>query len=324
MAVLDIVGFGAMNIDHMYRVGELIADGEQSVNGFESLPGGSAANTIYGLAKLGVKAGFVGAVGIDDDGEKLIKDFKNVAVDTSQIRIKQEVKTGSTVCLSDRLGGRAIYVSPGANNLLGLEDIDLAYLNRAQMVHLSSFVDDRQFNLQVGVTEKLSSSVTVSLSPGMLYVARGLKTLAPLLERSHIVFMNREEIERLTGSDFKSGTREIAKFCCRFVVVTLGKGLDKGKDGIVTAYVYDGKQKQEYEVESEKVTLKLLFESTGAGDAFAAGFLYGFLKGKRIEECGLLGDIMASFGIRAIGARKGLPTLSQLSRKYLQRSGKPL
>jgi ribokinase len=65
-------------------------------------------------------------------------------------------------------------------------------------------------------------------------------------------------------------------------------------------------------------------ESTGAGDAFAAGFIFGFLRGKRLEECGLLGDIMASFDIRAIGARKGLPTLSQLSQKYLQRSGNPL
>jgi len=322
MAVLDIVGFGAMNIDHLYKVDEIVADGEQSVNGFESLPGGSAANTIYGLAKLGVKAGFVGAIGIDDDGEGLIKDFKNVAVDTSQIRIKQEVKTGSTICLSDRLGGRAIYVSPGANNLLGPEDIDLAYLSQSQMVHLSSFADDRQFNLQVSVTEKLSISVTVSLAPGMLYVARGLKDLAPLLKRAHIVFMNREEIERLTGDGFKSGAREIAKSGCRIVVVTLGKGLDKGKAGMVTAYIYDGKQ--EYEVESEEVTSKLPLESTGAGDAFAAGFIFGFLRGKKLEECGLLGDIMASFGIRAIGARKGLPTLAQLSQKYLQRSGNPL
>jgi ribokinase len=324
MAALDIVGFGAMNIDHLYKVDEIVADGEQSVNAFESIPGGSAANTIYGLARLGVKAGFVGAIGIDDDGKKLIKDFRDVAVDTTRIWVKQEIKTGSTICLSDSLGGRAIYVSPGANNLLGSEDIDLAYLNQAQMVHLSSFADDRQFNLQIDVTEKLLSSVTISMAPGMLYVARGLKALVPLLKRARIAFMNREEIERLTGNDFKSGAREITKLGCQIVVVTLGKGLDKGKAGMVTAYIYDGKQGQEYEVESEEVVSKLPLESTGAGDAFAAGFIFGFLKDKRLEECGLLGDIMASFGIRAIGARKGLPTLSQLSQKYLQRSGNQL
>jgi ribokinase len=324
MAALDVVGFGAMNIDQLYKVDEIVANGEQSVNNFESVPGGSAANTIYGLAKLGVKTGFVGAVGIDADGEELIKDFKDVAVDTSQVRVKQKVKTGSTICLSDRLGGRAIYVSSGANNLLGAEDVDLAYLNQTQIIHMSSFADDRQFNLQIDVTEKLPISVTVSLAPGMLYITRGLKALVPLLKRDSIVFMNREEIERLAGVDFKSGTREIAKLGCQIVIVTLGKGLDKGKAGMVTAYIYDRRQEQEYEVESAEVAAKLPLESTGAGDAFAAGFLYGFLKGKRIEECGLLGDIMAGFVIRGVGARKGLPTLSQLSQKYLQRSGKPL
>jgi ribokinase len=322
MASLDIVGFGAMNIDHVYKVGELVADGEQLVGGIESLPGGSAANTVYGLAKLGVKAGFVGAVGADDDGVELIKAFKTVAVDTSQIRIKQEEKTGSTICLSDRLGGRAIYVSPGANNLLGHEDIDSAYLNQAQMIHLSSFADDRQFNLQVGVTEKLSISVTVSLAPGMLYVVRGLKALVPLLKRAHIVFMNREEIERLTGEGFRAGAQELVKSGCQVVVVTLGKGVAKGKDRMVTAHIYDGKG--EYEVESEKVSSKSPLETTGAGDAFAAGFLFGFLRSKKLEECGLLGDIMASFAIREVGARKGLPSLVQLSQKYLQRSGSPL
>ena len=322
MASIDIVGFGAMNIDHLYRVDELVVDGEQLVGGIESLPGGSAANTVYGLAKLGVKTGFVGAVGIDDAGDELIKDFKAVAVDTSQIRIKQEERTGTTICLSDKLGGRGIYVSPGANNLLGPEDIDSAYLNRARMVHLSSFADDRQFNLQVDVTEKLPTSVTVSLAPGMFYVARGLKALIPLLKRAHIVFINREEIERLTGKGFKAGAKELVKSGCRVVVVTLGKGIAKGKGTMVTAHIYDGKT--EYEVESEKISPKLPLETTGAGDAFVAGFLFSFLKGKRLEECGLLGDIMSSFAIKEVGARKGLPSLSQLSQKYLKRSGHAL
>jgi ribokinase len=321
MTVLDIVGFGAMNIDHLYQVDEIVADGEQLVRDFTSLPGGSAANTIYGLAKLSVKTGFIGAVGMDDDGKGLINDFKAVDVDTSQIKVKKAA-TGSTICNSDKLGRRAIYVSPGANNLLSPEDMDLVYLNQAQMVHLSSFADDKQFKLQVGVTKKLVNSVKVSLAPGMLYAAKGLKALVPLLERTHIVFMNREEIERLTGNGFRAGARELVRLGCRIVVITLGKGIAKGKASMVTAHICDGKK--EYEVESEKVSPKSPFETTGAGDAFAAGFLFGFLKGKRLEECGLLGDIMASFTISEIGARRGLPTLAKLSQDYLKRSGHQL
>jgi ribokinase len=322
MASIDIVGFGAMNIDHMYRVDELVVDGEQLVGGIESLPGGSAANTVYGLAKLGLKAGFVGAVGTDDAGNELIKDLRAVSVDTSQIRIKKGERTGTTICLSDKLGGRGIYVSPGANSLLGPEDIDLSYLNRTRILHLSSFADDGQFKLQGDVTEKLPISVTVSLSPGMLYVARGLKALTPLLKRAHIAFLNRDEIERLTDKGFEEGAKELVKSRCRIVVVTLGKGVAKGKGMMVTAHIYDGKK--EYEVKSEKISSKLPLETTGAGDAFAAGFLFGFLRGKSLEECGLLGDIMSSFAIKEVGARKGLPSLAQLSQKYLERSGKPL
>jgi ribokinase len=321
MAGIEIVGLGAMNIDRLYQVDELLVDGEQVVTDFVSLPGGSAANTIYGLAKLGAKTGFVGAVGTDEDGKELIGDFKAAAVDISQIRVKK-ANTGSTICISDKLGRRAIYVSPDANSLLSTEDVDLAYLNQAKTVHLSSFADTKQFDLQVNLVKKIRNSVKVSLAPGMLYASRGLKTLAPLLEKTYIVFMNCDEIQQLTGKDFRAGAQECLKLGCHIVVVTLGRGLVKGKNKTITAYICEAGRK--YEVESEAEDLKSRLETTGAGDAFAAGFLFGFLRGKTVEECGLLGDIMAGFAIREVGARKGLPTLSQLSRKYLERSGQLL
>jgi sugar/nucleoside kinase (ribokinase family) len=76
--------------------------------------------------------------------------------------------------------------------------------------------------------------------------------------------------------------------------------------------------------ESEKISPKSTLETTGAGDAFAAGFLFGFVKGKSVEECGLLGDTMAGLAIGKTGARAGLPTLAQLSQKYFKRSGRRL
>lgn len=322
MTGFEIVGLGAMNIDRLYRVDEIVVDGEQLVTDSEAVPGGSAANTIYGLAKLGVKTGFVGAVGRDEGGEELIQNFETVGVDTSQIRVKQDVKTGSAICFSDKLGRRALYVSPGANNLLTSKDITLAYLNQAQMVHLSSFADEKQFNLQVGLVKQMRPSVKVSLAPGMLYATKGLEALAPLLEKTHVILVNREEMERLTGRDFRAGAGQCLNLGCQIVVVTLGKGLTTDKARTITGYIRDSEQ--EYEIEPEKQSLESQLETTGAGDAFAAGFLFGLLRGKRIEECGLLGDIMAGFAINGIGARKGLPSLAQLSRRYLQRSGHQL
>jgi len=322
MNAFEIVGFGAMNIDQLYQVDETVADGEQLVVDFVSTPGGSAANTIYSLAKLGMKTGFIGAVGTDELGEKLMNDFKAVGVDTSQVKVKQETKTGSAMCFSDKLGKRALYVSPNANNSLTSEDVSLAYLNQAKVIHLSSFASDNQFNLQIDSVKELDASVKVSLAPGMLYATKGLRTLTPLLERTYAIFMNHKEIERLTGKDFRAGAQECLDLGCQIVAVTLGKGLTMKNTKTVTSYIRDAEK--EYEIEPEKDLIESQLETTGAGDAFAAGFLFGLIKGKGIEQCGLLGDITASFAINEIGARKGLPSLAQLSQRYLQRSGQQL
>lgn len=322
MATIKLVGLGAMNIDRLYRVDEIVIDGEQVVAGSESFPGGSAANTIYGLAKLGVKTGFVGAVGKDRDSEELIKSFKAIGIDTSQIRVKQRGQTGSTICLSDKLGRRAIYVSPGANNLLTSKDVSIDYLNQAQVVHLSSFANDKQFELQIDTVKKIRDSVKISLAPGTIYAAKGLKSIVPLIEKTFVVFMNRSEIELLTGIDFRTGTRELLKLGCKVIVVTLGKGLTIGKTKTITNYIRD--TKREYQIEVDKENPGSRLETTGAGDAFAAGFLFGLLNGKSIERCGLLGNIMASFAIIEVGARNGLPSLAQLSQRYLKRSGHKL
>ena len=99
-----------------------------------AFPGGSAANTIYGLVKLGISTGFIGAVGDDAEGRILLQDFEKVGVDTGQIKVKPNVNTGSALCLSDKLNFRKISVSPAtANSLLAVNDIHRDYLNRAEV-----------------------------------------------------------------------------------------------------------------------------------------------------------------------------------------------
>ncbi len=107
MSNIEVVGLGALNIDHLYRVERILDDGEAVVDEAKSFPGGSAANTIHGLAKLGVSTGYTGAVDGDAEGRILLQDFQEVGVDTSQIRIKPGIKTGSVLCLSNRLGKRS-------------------------------------------------------------------------------------------------------------------------------------------------------------------------------------------------------------------------
>ncbi|UCD54224.1 MAG: carbohydrate kinase family protein, partial [Dehalococcoidia bacterium] len=88
MSDIELTGLGALNMDYLYKVERIVEDGETVVTETKSSPGGSAANTIYGLAKLEVSTGFAGVIGGDTEGKILLKDFQEVGVDTTQIRVK--------------------------------------------------------------------------------------------------------------------------------------------------------------------------------------------------------------------------------------------
>ena len=326
MTNIEVVGLGALNIDHIYRVELILEDGETTLDK-ESIsrygeperkflgkfPGGSAANTVYGLARLGVNTGFAGVIGDDADGKTLLTDFQTAGVDTSQIRVKSGAKTGSALCLSDSSGNRSLYVSPEANNLLTISDLDLDYIKQAKILHISSFVDDKQFKVLLELIDRLGASTKVSFAPGALYAAKGLKALAPILKKTHLLFVNEKEMEQLTGKDLQTGAEACLEHGCKIIVVTLGEGTSINKVP-ATSYIRDSEN--EHIVAASDKNSTPAIDTTGAGDAFASGFLYGILNGKEPTECGQMGDITARFSISQIGARQGLPAPSELSQRY--------
>ena len=321
MSNIEVIGLGALNMDYLYKVERILDDGEAVVSKSILSPGGSAANTIYGLAKLGTSTGFAGAVGDDAEGKIMLEDFQKVGVDISQIRVKHGVKTGSVLCLSDRLSRRSLYVVPGANSLLTADDLDLDYINQAKILHVSSFADDRQFKILLELIERLDLSTKVSFAPGALFAIKGLKALTSILDRTYVLFVNKDEIQQLTGKDVISGAENCLRQGCRTVVVTLGRGarLELGK-GVghrtVTATGYIRDIENEYVIEPSDQNKVPATDTTGAGDAFASGFLYGLLKGKGLQECGFLGNIVARFSIAKLGTRQGFPTFNELAQRY--------
>jgi ribokinase len=315
---IEVAGLGALNMDHVFRVERILADGEAVVNDALSSPGGSAANTIYGLARLGVPAGFVGAIGDDAEGRLMLQDFEQVGVDVAHIRVKPGNRTGSALCLSDSLGRRSLYVVPGANDRLTADDIDLDYVNQVKILHISSFAGDQQLQVLRELMERLDLSVDVSFTPGTLFAARGIEALQPLLGRARLLFVNRDELRQLTAQDVIPGVETCLRQGCRTVVVTLGKGttLELVGGNRISAVAYIKDAGREHVIEHSSLGFAAEADTTGAGDAFASGFLYGLLNGRELDVCGRLGDITARFAIGAVGARQGLPTSNQLWQRY--------
>lgn len=319
---MDVIGFGALNYDLLYKVDNIAAaGGEVAIKEVRGFPGGSAANTIFGLARLGFKTGFIGCVGDDNFGRIILDDFSCEGVDISNIKISGG-KTGTAISLIDKTGERTLYVYPGANDKLSDEDVCPDYVRDAEFLHLTSMVNEKQFELQKQLVKKLfrmwltsgqthsgaslprekfyqkTEGVKLSFAPGEFYAKKGLVELKPLIERSYLLFLNRKEIEMLTGCDYREGSKEFIDAGVRVVAVTLGK------DGCFVA-----SEKESHLVSAEK---RNVADTTGAGDAFASGFLSGLLTSKPLDECGKLGNIAAGKCIEKFGAREGLPSRGDL------------
>ncbi len=299
MIKFDCVGFGALNVDRLFKVEKIAGKEKESfVTDYHESCGGSAANTTVGLARLGLKTGFVGKVADDREGRLLLNDFKRENVDTQGIAITKNRQSGTVMGFVDKKGHRALYVAPGVNAELELDEVDLDYVRKAELLHLASFIGEKSFETQTKVVQQLPEHIKVSLDPGRLYAERSLVELKPILRRVYAMLPNAAELKLLTGKGYKEGAEALIVEGTQVVGVKLG---NKG------CFITDGERSHTIApCEAEAV------DTTGAGDAWNAGFLYGLLKKKSLKECGKLGNFVASKCIRQMGARTGLPRWTDL------------
>ncbi|MEM2995045.1 MAG: carbohydrate kinase family protein [Candidatus Bathyarchaeia archaeon] len=300
MKKFDVVGFGALNVDKLFRVNMIAgADEESFIISSEEFCGGSAANTVVGLARLGCKVGFIGKVAGDREGKMIIECFRREGVDTKGIVKAEKGRSGVVMGFVDEKGERALYVDAGVNDTIEFEEINREYAFQTLFLHLTSFVGEKPFQTQKKLVEALPSTVKLSFDPGELYARKGLVALEPIIKRTHVFMPNRHELKLLTGAvDVEKGVEILLEKGVEIVAVKLG-----GKG----CYVTNGRESHCIEAFRVKVV-----DATGAGDAFCAGFLYGLLNGKSLYECGKLGNFVASRCIMAMGARTGLPRIKDL------------
>lgn len=310
----DIIGIGALNLDLVYEVNDLAVlrqDGWPLHPGREtSLPpgdfrqllqelgvkgvlrsrsgGGSAANTIVALARMGFGAGFVGRVGADEEGTFILSEMKGV--DLTQV----QAGGASGICLVvlDQRRDRALVVQPHANDDLCFEDLNLHYLAESRYLHLSAFVGNAPFNAQRRLTTILPHEVKVSFDPGELYAQRGMTEIHPLIKRSSVLFATVHEISTITHKkDYKDGCRKIASQGPEIVVC---------KKGAKGAYCLSQEEEVEFRPQCETVVI----DNTGAGDVYNAGFLGGLLLERPLDECLAFAHKVAAKSLGGYGRRQ--------------------
>ena len=295
MTRFDVVGFGALNVDKLFKVNRLAkAEEESFIEDYAEACGGSAANSAVGLARLGCKVGFIGKVGCDKEGDSLVNDFRKEGVDVNGTIREKHGKSGSVLGFVDKKGARALYIDSGVNDTITFDEINVEYASQAQFLHLTSFVGEKSFQTQKRLLAALPKSVRVSFDPGVLYARKGFAYLEPIIKKTYVLMPNAIELELLTGEpDYCKGADFMVGRGVKIVAVKLGG------DG---CYVTDGRERHLIEPFKVKVV-----DTTGAGDAFCAGFLYGLINGKSLFECGRVGNFVASRCVMKLGARAGLP-----------------
>ncbi|SDA48112.1 carbohydrate kinase family protein [Methanobrevibacter millerae] len=296
----EVIGFGALNVDKLYSVGNIAgADEESFITSSRDTPGGSAANTIIGLSRLGVSTSIIGKIAEDEDGDLIEYNLMFNEVFSNNLIYADKGSTGKCLGFVDENGQRCLYVDPGVNDEISIDEINPLNIMRCRIMHYTSFVGD-SFKTQIELLEKLSEETVLSFDPGMLYVQKGLEEIRPILDRCDILLINESEL-RLLFKDSESGLKELAEKVLDMGITTVV--IKKGSDGVFAC-----NNEEECDVGAFECDV---VDTTGAGDSFNSGFLYAFLNDYGLEKSCKIGNWVASRAIEGFGMDK-FPTLKEL------------
>ena len=296
----EIIGFGALNVDKLYSVGSIAGADEESFIKSETVtPGGSAANTIIGLSRLGCSTSIIGKIAEDDEGDLIEYNLAVNGVYSNNLIYSESGSTGKCLGFVDENGERCLYIDPGVNDDIKISEINPLNIIRCKIMHFTSFVGDT-FKTQIELLEILNDEVILSFDPGMLYVKKGFEELKPILERCNILLINESEL-RLLFDNNESSLKELAIGLLDFGIETVV--IKQGAKG-----VFAMNSSQECFIESYECDI---VDTTGAGDSFNSGFLYSFLRGYDLEKSCKIGNWVASKSIEGFGMEK-FPSLKDL------------
>ena len=250
--------------------------------------GGSAANTIHGLAMLGAETGFIGSIGKDETGDFFEKDMKSAGVKT--ILIRRDSVTGTAVALVSPDSERTFATHLGAATELEAADLYSDQFKGYDILYLEGYLIFNKPLVESACRIAKEHKMKVALDLASYNVVEfKLQDFKEIVEKYvDIVFANEEEARAFTGKNPEEALNILSELCEIAVVKTGSEGslIKRGEEILKIG------------------TIKVdLHDTTGAGDLYASGFLYGYSMDYSLEACGLFGSILAGNVIELIGAK---------------------
>ena len=294
---------GAMNLIDADRALQLY----NAMGPATEMSGGSAGNTMACYASFGGKGAYVGKVGKDQLGEVFRHDLKAMGVSHTTKPSESGTPTGRCMILITPDGERTMNTFLGAAVELYPDDIDADVITGAEITYLEGYLFDRKPAMEAyfrasAIAHNADRKVSLTLSDSFC-VGRHREAFKELVEAHvDILFANEEEIKSLYEVSTFEEAFAIVKDKCETVAVTRS---EKG-----SVIIHQGKIT---EVKAE--TVSKVVDTTGAGDAYAAGFLFGYTQGQDMATCGRYASIAAAEVISHIGPRPQISLASLIERK---------
>ncbi|MFI5053098.1 MAG: adenosine kinase [Acidimicrobiia bacterium] len=327
MTTLDVVGIGNALVDVLsYESAQFVTDqglvpgsmtlvdaarAEQlyaAMGPAVEISGGSAANTLVGLASFGGTAAFVGRVSDDELGAVFGHDIRAAGVEFTNKAAPIGEPTGRSLIVVTPDSQRTMNTFLGAAEQLGPADVDHALIARAQVLYLEGYLWDmpearEAYRLAAQTAHDAGNRVAFTLSDAFC-VDRHRKEFAELIEREvDVLFANEAEIMSLYEVDVFDDALQRVNHHCEVAALTRSE-----KGAVIVA------RDEVHMVDARPVAR--VVDTTGAGDLFAAGFLYGLTHGYHLGTAGRLGALAAAEVISHLGARPE-KSLADLARPLL-------
>jgi sugar/nucleoside kinase (ribokinase family) len=293
----DAAGFGVNAVDHLIVVPEYPApDTKKRLIEYRKGAGGQTASAIVALQRLGMRTAYAGRFGTDNEGRFGLQTLKDEGVDVEFAETIEGARTQvGYIIIEAKRGERTVIWD--RDKLLAYTDHDAprALAGRARVLHI-----DSHDPLACARMAKEARAAGTIVSADIDNVFEGLPELLPLID---VLISSKEFPRLLTGiEDPHAALTEIkAKYGCALV------GLTKGGRGATVLCEGEFLETPAFQVPGGCV------DTTGAGDAFHGGFIYGLLRGEEIEMSMKMGCAVAALGCRALGARTALPTREELN-----------